>query len=182
MSSPDELHQKALDDAEGMTPEARELVVDCFWLREPVMGLSGRPGMGWAVRSGKAWGLALNALGASRRHEMEARRRALTTGPLPSEERQQRLKAESDAVEAARPSTNVEDMQAYNAVMVRRQKQGATMFEMLREWREAQAERLLEYDRRLFAEAKVSMSRMADELEGETCECELCVRVDSGVV
>ena len=36
--------------------------------------------------------------------------------------------------------------------------------------------------RRLFAEAKESMSRMADELEGDVCECELCVGVDSAAV
>ena len=86
------------------------------------------------------------------------------------------LPVEFDAMEAARLWTSVEEMQVYNAVSERGREQAAAELQSVEDWRDAQAERLLEYDWRLFAEAEESMSRMADELEREVCECELCAR------
>lgn len=86
------------------------------------------------------------------------------------------LRAEFDAMEAARLWTSVEAMQVYNAVSERGREQAAAGLQWVEDWSDAQAERLLEHDRRLFAEAEDSMSRMAEELEREVCECELCAR------
>lgn len=39
-----------------------------------------------------------------------------------------------------------------------------------------------EYDAKLFAEAKSSVFKLVDELEGEVCHCEICAEFCSDVV
>ncbi|KAK3898588.1 hypothetical protein C8A05DRAFT_37827 [Staphylotrichum tortipilum] len=167
---------------EGMTPTERQLLIDRFWLRDHELLLSRHQGFEWTDRLGVAGRMVFKALRDSAPPQVDAHRQVHALGGLPLKERTAEMRAASAAADAAMLRMSVEEMQAYDAENMRMREQSTAMRKRAAERREAQVRALREYDARLFAEAEESMRRMADELEGDTCECDLCVRLEAGMI
>lgn len=159
MSTPNEMFQAAVDDAEAMTTEELTLIKTLFKVTEVNIWQSSAT-IRWGRKLGKLGRLAVNTIAPGLlRDGFRAACRVLMDSESP------RMVAK--AAKALTESGPVDTPE-----------QHAAHFERERRLQEKAAERACrweEYDVKLFAEAAESMLKMAAELEGEVCECELCV-------
>ena len=146
MSTPDEMFQAALDDAEAMTTEELILIRSLFKAAEDNMY-----GLRWGGKLGRPGALALNAIAPQRL--VDGWRAACRVEMRdPNSPRFKEMQAKALAEKAEPPE------------------QRAARFER----QSRRARRREEYDVKLFAEAAESMLKLAGELEGEVCDCEVC--------
>ena len=158
MSTSEEMYQAALDNAEAMTDDQLQLIALSFYLSESIYETT--PHLRWSGKLGKAGDLAFNAI--IPKHVGKAHHAVHLVGldDLSSE----RFAAYQARVLAAiGPLDTPEKHTAWAENNGRQQELAA---EKARQWDE--------YDVKLLTEAKESMVKMADELEGEVCYCELC--------
>jgi len=157
MSTPEELYQKAIDDAESLPLAELQLITFDFDIPATVYDAGTRNP--WLSKLGPERMAAYLRITT----DLEKRARWRATAVMEMPERVAEMKTWELGFQAPRIP---EDKTQLTAWLQR--------IEQLRA-RAAEKQRLLdEYDEKLFAEARESMSRMADELEGEVCHCESC--------
>ena len=159
MSTPDEMFQAALDDAEAMTTEELRLITTLFKATgDNIYESSGS--LRWGGKLGRPGALALNALVPDRMRDAIRAAGRVNVYDMNSP----RFKAwQAKSLAENPPLKTPEDHVAHFQRQSRNQELAA---EKARRWEE--------YDVKLFAEAAESMLKLAAELEGEVCDCELC--------
>ncbi len=159
MSTPDEMFQAALDDAEAMTTEELRLIKTMFKAAEDNIYESATT-IRWVGKLGKPGALALNAIAPQRlRDAIRAAGRVEMRDPNSA-----RFKARQAKALAENPPPKTPEQHAAHFERQSRKQESAV--EKARRWEE--------YDVKLFTEAAESMLKLASELEGEVCDCELC--------
>ena len=160
MSTPDEMYQAALDDAEAMTTEELTLLKSMFKVTEDNIWESAST-LRWGGKLGRPGALAFNAIAPDRlRDAFRAACRVEMRDP-----NSPRFKAMQAKALAENPPPETPEQHAAHFERQSRKEKSAA--EKARRWEE--------HDVKLFAEAAESMSKLAGELEGEVCDCELCV-------
>lgn len=155
MSRPEELLQKAIDTAETMPDAELALVVKRFDVQESLYEKVSR--LSWATKSGRIGELAYNALET----DLLTRLNNRAWDVYQSDERYNKRIAPGSGF----PVRTSEQITAYHANERRLQQVAA---EKVRRWEEE--------DKKLYAEAKTSMFKMADELDAVVCPCKACSR------
>ena len=159
MSTPDEMFQAALDDAEAMTTEELRLITTLFKVTEDNIYES-TTNLRWGGKLGKPGALALNALVPQRMRDAIRAAGRVEVYDMNSP----RWKAWETKSLAENPPPKTREEHAAHFERQSRKKESAA--EKARRWEE--------HDVKLFAEAAESMLKLAGELEGEVCDCELC--------
>jgi hypothetical protein len=155
MSTPEEMFQAAIDDAEAMTTEELILVKTMFKVTEDnIYESSGT--LRWSRKLGKPGDLAFNAIAPDL---LRGGFRAACHVKMRDRDKAMQAKALAENP----PPMTPEQHAAHFERQSRMQESAA---EKARRWEE--------YDVKLFAEAAESMSKLAADPEREVCDCELC--------
>jgi hypothetical protein len=155
MSTPEEVFQRAIEAAETMSDEELDLIFYGFEAPESLYEKMGRSP--WMNKFGNIGRLAFNAV--TTEQEKLAHRAAAKINDSPERRalRKERVLAEAGPMRTSEQRT----VYFQNEARLR-----AVAAEKRRRWEEE--------DKKLFAEVREAMMKMADALEGEVCDCEIC--------
>lgn len=148
MSTPEEMYQKAVSSADTMFEHELRLVLDSFHETKPMYDVRYR--MCWTAKLGRMGGIALNLITTDL--ESRAHQRAAHILVIDEGYKAKRREAEERLLRG-NPDLNKQRVEEHRASHGRNSQEAAE-----------RAQRLEEWDKRLFAGTAEVMRRMADEI------------------